>query len=49
MTEIHIDCPECGEITYPDAYTTKEQNEFVRICNGCGKFWKIIEMEEEDD
>ena len=42
---IRIDCPECGEATYPEAYNTPDQDEFSRICNGCGKWWTITERQ----
>jgi uncharacterized Zn finger protein len=45
---IYIACPECGEVTYPDAYDTNDQDEFVRICNGCGKVWKMIEVVDSE-
>jgi hypothetical protein len=45
---IYIACPECGEVTYPDAYDTDDQDEFARICNGCGKVWKMIEVVDSE-
>lgn len=42
---IHIDCPKCGEVTYPEAYSTPEEDKYWRICNGCGKVWVIIDRD----
>lgn len=42
--ELHVDCPSCGECTYPDAYRTADEDQYTRICNGCSKIWVVTEL-----
>ena len=36
-----VNCPLCGQYTYPEANGTENEDPYRRICNGCGKIWEI--------
>lgn len=37
-------CIYCGEVTYPEAYNTEDEDDLGRICNGCGKSYSVQDM-----
>ena len=40
-------CKYCGEVTYPDAYNTVDEDKNHRICNGCGKDYELEDLEKD--
>ena len=44
MTKDYVLCIDCGEITYPEAYNTVDEDVKSRICNGCGLSFTVKDM-----